>query len=61
MTKRFDAFKAEYMALCEKHQLEIYPSDYDCLQVWQLDITQRACNFLQDRTGGTDEYVHNAV
>ncbi len=38
MTRRFDAFTAEFEALCRKYRVQIMPTDDDGLSLVDLDV-----------------------
>ena len=48
MESSFEAFKTAYEDICKKHKLQIFPSAYDDLQVWELQEDQM--QQLIDRT-----------
>jgi hypothetical protein len=37
MSAKYDSFKAELIALCEKHGVQLATSGYDKIQVWNLE------------------------
>ncbi len=42
MTTKFDRFKADLIALCEKHDVMIATSGYDSITVWDRDPRDEA-------------------
>jgi hypothetical protein len=42
MTAKFDRFKADLVALCEKHDVMIATSGYDSFTVWDRDPRDEA-------------------
>ena len=52
---KFDAFVKALEALCRMHRVQLSPSMYDALQVWDLKGDESPLNFpdIEDRTETT--------
>ena len=55
MTKRFEAFTAEYEALCKKYGVGIFAWKESSLKVFDILECDESYMDLQDRTSETDD------
>jgi len=52
MSEKFEAFKAELIELCKKHEVLLCTSEYDELQLWDDKSGEAAAHLdsMEDRT-----------
>ena len=55
MTAKYDDFMAELEVLCKKHQVQISVSDYDGIQIWDLNERDEIIHSygIEDMTKGS--------